>query len=97
MIKKPTQKLARWINQVSAYDFDIRYKPGKEMIGPDTLSRRQHFEELNMLTYEEYIPDYIEKGILPDEQELAKEIQDKTGSFTYEEDQLLYRTKDSYR
>lgn len=32
-------RLARWANELSTYDFDIIYKPGKDHILPDLLSR----------------------------------------------------------
>ena len=93
-IKKPTQKLARWIDEFSMYDIEIQYKPGKEMRVADTLSRRHDWEELNLLTYEEYLPEFLKEGKLPEDEALAQEVQQKAGQFALEEGQLHYRTKD---
>jgi hypothetical protein len=41
------------------------------MIVPNALSRRKDWEELNILTYKECMPEYLEKGVLPEEEELV--------------------------
>jgi hypothetical protein len=38
----PTARLTRWINELELYDPDIQYKPGKEQVVPDALSRIVH-------------------------------------------------------
>lgn len=37
---KPTPRLVRWLSEIEAYNPNILYKPGRENIVPDTLSRR---------------------------------------------------------
>jgi hypothetical protein len=37
---KLTRRQARWMELLQEYDFDFRYKPGKDNIVPDALSRR---------------------------------------------------------
>ncbi|SAL95618.1 hypothetical protein, partial, partial [Absidia glauca] len=37
--KTPTARLTRWTNELELYDPDIQYKPGKEQVVPDALSR----------------------------------------------------------
>ena len=38
--KHPVPRLIRWMSEIELYDPDIQYKPGKENIIPDLLSRR---------------------------------------------------------
>ena len=93
-VKHFSQKLARWIDEFNSYDLDIQYKPGKQMIIPDTLSRRQDLEQLNILTYEELMPDFLESGALPEDEETRKEVQSNASRFVIEEGQLRYRTEE---
>ena len=47
-----TKKLSaleqRWVNALSAFDFEIKFKSGATNIGADTLSRIQHHQEPDM-------------------------------------------------
>ena len=38
-IKDPKGRLARWIHELSAYDYDVKYKPGRSHNDADALSR----------------------------------------------------------
>ena len=39
--KDPEGQLARWIDYLSTFDFEIQYRPGKRHLNADALSRRQ--------------------------------------------------------
>ena len=41
-MKDPKGKFARWLNELSTYEFDVRYKPGKNHGDADALSRRSY-------------------------------------------------------
>ena len=45
--KEPGRKFARWIAELQAYDFDIRYRPGKTQQHVDLLSRNPKYLEAN--------------------------------------------------
>ena len=38
-LKEPSGKIARWLEILAAYDFEIEYRPGKKMAHADALSR----------------------------------------------------------
>jgi len=40
-----TRRQARWMELLQEYDFDFRYKPGKDNVVPDALSRRPDHKE----------------------------------------------------
>ena len=41
--RTPSKRLARWIDEFSEFDLDIRYRKGSEAIVPDAISRRPDF------------------------------------------------------
>ena len=41
-VREPTGRLARWILQLSEYDFNIKYRAGKQHNYADSLSRHPH-------------------------------------------------------
>jgi len=41
--RTPSKRLARWIDEFSEYNLDIRYRKGEEAIVPDAISRRPDF------------------------------------------------------
>lgn len=41
--KTPSKRLARWIDEFSEYQLDIKYRKGSEAIVPDAISRRPDF------------------------------------------------------
>jgi hypothetical protein len=42
-IKRPSVRLARWIDEFQEYKLDLRYRPGTKATVPDALSRRPHY------------------------------------------------------
>lgn len=42
-MKTPSKRVARWFEEFSEFDIDIRYRKGSEAIVPDALSRRPDF------------------------------------------------------
>lgn len=47
-MENPQGKLARWLTTIQQYDFEVKYRPGKEHAVPDFLSRLKH-TEINVL------------------------------------------------
>jgi hypothetical protein len=41
---KLSARQQRWVDELSAFDFEITYKPGREHVVPDALSRRPQTE-----------------------------------------------------
>ena len=41
--KTPSKRLARWIDEFSEYQLDIKYRKGSEAVVPDAISRRPDF------------------------------------------------------
>ena len=41
--RTPSKRLARWIDEFSEFDLDIKYRKGSEAIVPDAISRRPDF------------------------------------------------------
>ena len=39
-MRKPSKRLARWIEEFGEYDVDLRYRKGREQVVPDAISRR---------------------------------------------------------
>jgi len=56
-IKNPSKRIARWMDEFQQYNLVIRYRPGKEAIVPDALSRRPDYLNLMLdeLSKDEYI------------------------------------------
>jgi hypothetical protein len=43
-ISNPSKRIARWVEEFQQYNLDIRYRPGKQVIVPDALSRRPDYQ-----------------------------------------------------
>lgn len=39
-LREPEGQLARWLEKLAEYDFQVQYRPGKQHLNADTLSRR---------------------------------------------------------
>lgn len=47
-MKEPNSKIVRWRLFLSEFDYDIKYKPGKQNIVADSLSRLRSTDEINI-------------------------------------------------
>ena len=103
-LKRPSPRLARWIDEFGQYSLNIQYRPGPKCIIPDCISRRPDFlgtlciigQEESKLEWAEFMMDYLQ----PNDQEQStpnefiKEILEKEkGNFRIE-DNRLYRIID---
>ena len=98
--KVVSKRLARWLDEFQAFDLNIRYKPGSQMVVADALSRQpDHIDpdpgSLNLLTLStidvtDYIQDYLQHSSLPDDTEIAYEVESVASKFRYE-DELQHR------
>jgi transposase InsO family protein len=43
--RRPSRRLARWVASFQQYDLVIKYRPGKDAVVPDAISRRPDFME----------------------------------------------------
>ncbi len=102
-MKKPTKRLARWIEEFGEYNLDLQYRKGSLQVVPDALSRRPDLmgegprnlaAELNLLQVDNedewayYMLEFIQKGAAPPA-EHAEEIY-KDRQFFTGTDELLH-------
>lgn len=92
--KRPSPRLARWIDEFGQYALDIQYRPGPQAIVPDSISRRPDF--LNTLSvceaqleWSEYMKDYIQVGAFPKESEIKAKVIEEENNFCIEDDRLF--------
>ncbi|GMF46722.1 unnamed protein product [Phytophthora fragariaefolia] len=52
-----SQRMARWLSFFAEYNFEVRYKPGKQNALADALSRRPDYELAHVTTVTSSIPD----------------------------------------
>ena len=57
--KDPRGKFARWILELEQYNYVFNHKPGKEIAGPDALSRIETSKEPTDGNDEEYFENHI--------------------------------------
>jgi hypothetical protein len=55
-VQKPSKRLARWVDEFQQYNLIIKYRPGKQAIVPDAISRRPDFNALLLQSPEDYVP-----------------------------------------
>ena len=106
-IRKPSKRLARWIEEFGEYDVDLRYRKGSEQIVPDALSRRPDFmgegprnvaaQIATIRGFEEdewvsHLVAYLEDNVTPPEA-LLTEFDKKKSNFTTH-DGTLYHLED---
>ena len=87
---KPSGRLARWLAEFGEYKLDIKYKPGKEMIVADTLSRRSDYQ-LRTMTFDEAVVAYAKDGSLSGDEVLDSDLQRFEGQLKFEDDRVYYR------
>ena len=46
-MKEPTDKITRWALLLQTYDYDVKYRRGKQNGSPDALSRLTYNSELS--------------------------------------------------
>ena len=51
--------MARWLSFFAEYNFEVKYKPGKQNALADALSRRPDYELAYVTTLSSPIPDHI--------------------------------------
>ena len=95
---KPSGRLARWLAEFGEYKLDIRYKPGTEMIVPDTLSRRSDYRlrileaDLRTISFDDAIIVYARDNTLPGEAEWDVSLKRFEGQLRVDdEDQVYHR------
>ena len=94
--KKLNQQHARWALELSRYNFEIVYRPGRKNGKADALSRRPDFEEGIEKKEQVLLPEHLFKN--PDDMKKTMDI--KTKMITLEESELhkdikkLYETTD---
>lgn len=97
-MKRPSPRLARWIDEFGQYSLDIQYRPGSKAIVPDSISRRPDF--LGTLSmhkeakweWAEYMLDFLQSGTVPDNAEIVATLEDEKTNFIIEEDRLYRKT-----
>ena len=96
-IKKPSARLARWIDEFQEYKLDIRYRPGSRATVPDALSRRpdyltaiQERAQENIIEYVEYMGAYLKDRTLPGN-EFDELIKVEAKNFTTDEEGRVHR------
>ena len=53
IFKEPTGQLARWLERLSAYDFNVQHRPGRKHLNADPLSRKTTTDKCLAITQEE--------------------------------------------
>ena len=80
---KLTPRLARWLDFLEEFDYEIQYKPGKDNVVPDAISRRpdlhDHAEAIDMIQIQLEQPILQEIKDTTRTDDFAKEIIEQLG------------------
>ena len=101
-VTKPAKRLARWIDEFQGYDFDIRYRRGREAIIPDVLSRRPDYFNVfllnTMIRHDEFIPhlkNFLINHTLPEDAAMRERVIKEAHAYTLDEGEgLLHKIGD---
>ena len=63
--------MARWLSFFDKYNFEVKYKPGKQNALADALSRRPDYELAHVTTLSSSVTDFIRVAYTKDEQCVA--------------------------
>lgn len=92
--KQLSRRMARWMELLSQFDFQIVYRKGKDNVVADALSRIPEAPRVEVMVMEsnwpEDIPAYLESGSLPEDAARALEVKKNAKHFVVE-DEVLYR------
>ena len=66
-----SQRMARWLSFFAEYNFEVKYKPGKQNALADYLSRRPDYELAHVTTLSSSVTDLIRAAYAKDEQCVA--------------------------
>ncbi|GMF26341.1 unnamed protein product [Phytophthora fragariaefolia] len=61
-----SQRMARWLSFFAKYNFEVKYKSGKQNASADALSRRPDYELAHATTVTSSIPDLIRASYASD-------------------------------
>ena len=75
-LKQPTGIWFRWLQELQAYDFEVRHRPGKENLNADNMSRCDHLPEPTKEEMKESEEEYMEKICTICEKELMQYIEE---------------------
>ena len=98
-VQKPSKRLARWVDEFQQYNLVIKYRPGKQAIVPDAISRRPDFNALVLQNADDYVPyvrQFLQDHLFPaDANELERtQIIAEVDKFVLEDGVLHRKVKE---